>query len=298
MSEDRSRAKNKTVYKRKKSVESTIPTRKRRRVIIDSSSSSEEESDTRNETTLASHNELTNLLGDDPSANSNVGPPLDSEIVVRWCNYLSHGFDKDSRDLWSKHPFPENCPLLEGPKLNPEIEAILSPSDIKKDGFLLGIQSKLGKGLTFLGYALGSLIRSSDSNESTRNLVEASKMLCETHFLLSNHIKHQIYPFLKDEAALKIATEAKSDTWLFGTDFSQKSRDAQAIQKTAADLGLKKTSRNVIQKPSTSYGSLNARRQFPKPKMKFSTEKFARVRRAKPHPNQERYQRYRRDRRN
>ena len=75
---------------------------------------------------------ITNLLGDNPSAKINVGPPLDSEFVVCWSDYLSQGFDKESRDLRTKHPFPENCPLLEGPKLNPEIEAILSSSDQKK----------------------------------------------------------------------------------------------------------------------------------------------------------------------
>lgn len=76
--------------------------------------------------------------------------PLDSHTVVHW----AHECDRESRDLWSKYHFYESCPLLQGPELNPEI---MNPSDRKKDSFLLGIHSSLGKGLASLVYALMSL---------------------------------------------------------------------------------------------------------------------------------------------
>lgn len=236
------------------------------------------------------------------------GPSLDSEIVNRWSSYLTQGFNKDTRELWANIPFPGNCPLLEAPKLNPEIEAILSSTDSKKDSFLANIQSKFGKGLTYMGYALDELIKSSSEKEEykevIRKMVDSSQMLCEGHYLLSVHRRHQLFSFIKDPSALKIATDSKSDEWIFGKDFGEKSKTAQTVLKSATEVLLTKPSSSM--RPSTSYGNLNSKRQLPRTRMKFSQpEKFnrrnttqQRKRSTREDYKQNRYQKFRRYTRN
>lgn len=120
----------------KKRKQSRSPVRKRkfqRRAVIESSSSDSETE--RDEGPQNLTEKIPNILGALPSDKMASGPSFDSEIVNRWSSYLTQGFNKDTRELWAKIPFPGNCPLLEAPKLNPEIEAILSTTDSKKDSF-------------------------------------------------------------------------------------------------------------------------------------------------------------------
>nr|CAH7763003.1 unnamed protein product [Callosobruchus chinensis] len=82
------------------------------------------------------------ILGDDPRSTGEKGPPLCEALVNRWSSYLDAGLEKDVREVLStKNKMPENCPLLEAPKLNPEFEASLTPLQIKKDQFSMTIQN-------------------------------------------------------------------------------------------------------------------------------------------------------------
>lgn len=82
---------------------------------------------------------------------------------------------------------PENGRFLDAPKTNPEIEAGLNSLEIKKDLFLVSFQNKVGKSLSSIGLTLErSLERNTIcTDEATRNIVEAAKIICEAHFLLS-----------------------------------------------------------------------------------------------------------------
>lgn len=204
--------------KRKRQIESPPPRppKRKRRIFVQSSDTSDEEISVTPVNLRKNKEELDSILGADPSLdNIDFGPPLDPDIINRWSSYLSSGFDKDTRDTWAKIKFPENGQFLDAPKLNPEIETILDPLGLKKDTLLAAMQNKLGKSLTFIGHTLEGSLRTDappQSDEATRNLVEAAKILCEVHFLLSTHRKHQMYPIIGDVVARKVANEAKTDT--------------------------------------------------------------------------------------
>ncbi|KAG5899175.1 hypothetical protein JTB14_029007 [Gonioctena quinquepunctata] len=186
------------------------------------------------------NNMLVNSLGVDPTVTRSFGPPLNEGLVTRWSNYLTNGIDKEIRvELSSRWQIPENCQTLSAPKVNPEMDAILSSLDKKKDSVLAGLQDKLGTGLAAIGSVLNKML-SGDISEETRSqitpdLVDAGRIFCEVHFLISKHRKHQFYPTL-DKTVQKVAEESKHDNFLFGSDFHEQCKSAQTIQKTSREL--------------------------------------------------------------
>ncbi|KAG5878043.1 hypothetical protein JTB14_032309 [Gonioctena quinquepunctata] len=155
------------------------------------------------------NNMLVNLLGVDPTVTRSLGPPLNEGLVTRWSNYLTNGRDKEVREeLSSRRQIPENCQILSAPKVNPEMDAILSSLDEKNDSVLTGLQDKLETGLAVVGSVLNKML-SGDISEETRSqittdLVDAERIFCEVHFLISKHRKHQFYPTL-EEPVQKVA---------------------------------------------------------------------------------------------
>lgn len=275
-----------------------IQRKRHRRIISDSSDISEEENIDGQPGTSRSKEVVDSILGADPSEGKHeFGPPLNCNIINRWANYISNGFDKETRDGWCNIKIPENGKFLDAPKLNPEIEAGLNNLEINKDLFLASIQTKLGKSLSSIGISLERTLErdTPSTDEATRNIVEAAKILCEAHFLLSMHRKHQLYPLIGDNIVRKVANEAKTDTWLFGNDFNERSKAAHDVQKSAAGLGLKKKSAS-FDRPSTSRQHLNSRRPFPRPKFK---PRFDRSGRDRKFPIRQQYSsRRREDRKN
>ncbi|KAJ8984064.1 hypothetical protein NQ317_006562 [Molorchus minor] len=138
--------------------------RKLEKKLEDYSSSSSSQSDSENteDGTSGETSEAeieNNILGDDPATVSQFGPNISEDLARRWRKYLSEGLDKEVKStLLGKMLIPENCRPLTGPKLNPEIQFMLSPTEIKKEGFLLELQASLGKGLASLGSTITSLL--------------------------------------------------------------------------------------------------------------------------------------------
>lgn len=204
----------------------------------ESSSSSERESLGREEREVATINAI---LGDAPASSGEKGPPLCDALVSRWSSYLSAGLEKDTREaLTAKYKLAENCPLLDAPKLNPEIEASLTTAQIKRDQFSMSIQNKLGRALSAQGSVLNVILspdaapQLTDDNIKTA-LADAAKLICEAHYLLSYHRKHELYPSLNAEVQ-KIAMKSKIDSLLFGEDFQEKYKVAKEVKKTSLDL--------------------------------------------------------------
>ncbi|KAG5878668.1 hypothetical protein JTB14_015601 [Gonioctena quinquepunctata] len=130
---------------------------------------------------------------------------------------------------------PDEPITLSAPKVNPELDAILS----SLDKVLAGLQDRLGIGLAAVGSVLNKML-SGDISEETRSqitpdLVDAGRIFCEVHFFISKHRKHQFYPTL-DKTVQKVAEESKYDNFLFGSNFHEQCKSAQTIQKTSREL--------------------------------------------------------------
>lgn len=207
-----------------------------------SDSSSNSESDDNND-----NENIKQILGDDPNDERTYGPDVSEDLALRWNKYLSEGLDKETRtklfEIWNA---PSNCTMLQGPKLNPEVQTMLSPTEAKKETFLMELQNNLGKGLSALGAVITKLLEHNNPEEpdpNLKNLVESGKLLCNVHYTISNHRKFVLYPHLSKKIQ-KVAAAQNPDSLLFGEDFSEKCKAAKSLETTASELKAPSTSKN------------------------------------------------------
>lgn len=205
---------------------------------------------------------ISNILGEDPSVDNTFGPDISEKLATRWKTYISQGLPKESKaKLLESWPIPKNCPTLLGPKLNPEVQPLLSTSDIKKEVFLMDLQNSLGKGITALGSTLSKLLEINNPDNPDPNLsplVDAGKMLCDVHHTISNHRKFVLYHHFNNKIQ-KMAALQHPDGMLFGEDFGEKCKAAKVLESSAKDL-----------KPTTPSTSKNAYRPPRNYRWKFS----------------------------
>lgn len=101
------------------------------------------------------------------------------------------------------------------------------------------IENKLDRALTAQGSVLNDIL-SQDSviqleDKVKTALADASKLICEAHYLISYHRKHELYPVLNSEVQ-QVAMKSKMDGLLFGEDFQDKYKTARKVKKTSWEL--------------------------------------------------------------
>nr|CAH7752433.1 unnamed protein product [Callosobruchus chinensis] len=269
--------------------------RKRRYESEDESSSSDtsSSSSSTSSSTASEHVErqqqprqdpIENCLGDDPTQINTLGPEISENIAVRWNSYLSTGLDKETKiKLMEKYKIPQNCKIVGGPKLNDEVEAMLTPLELKKDNFLLELQNLIGKGLVAIEKVLSNLIekKRGESQEGETEpdadlvgLAEAGQIICLAHNTLSKHRQFQRSGHFSEKIKKLVASQT-IDLFLFGPDFGDKWKNAKALQTTARELQAAEpsTSKNSLGqaskkrwKTSMSKAKINQTKKFSNPR--------------------------------
>ncbi|VEN36276.1 unnamed protein product [Callosobruchus maculatus] len=182
---------------------------------------------------------IAGILGDDPTLPKNTGPDISEELAVRWNSYLSQGVDKETwKKLLESSPIPGNCTMLQGPMLNCEVQAMLSPVELKKDSFLHDLQGNLGKGIGILGTIITDMMAKKSKDETPPHLtklVEAGQLLCSVHYEVSRHRRLNSNRHFNSKIQ-KIASSQKIDTLLFGEDFGENSKMVKALENTIKDI--------------------------------------------------------------
>lgn len=231
----------------------------------DSEYSSDDSSDTSNSSIHEIEEDvedMSKILGEDPSVDNTFGPDISEKLAARWKIYISQGISKESKaKLLETWAIPKNCPNLLGPKLNPEVQPLLNTSDIKKEVFLMELQNSLGKGIAALGSTLSKLLETNNPDNPDPNLsslVDAGKMLCDVHHTISNHRKFVLSHHFNTKIQ-KMAALQHPDGMLFGEDFGEKCKAAKMLESSAKDL--------KAPGPSTSKNSYHPPRNY---KWKFS----------------------------
>lgn len=200
---------------------------------------------------VASHPELTSeylqALGDAVDEVPQYGEEIHSNLAQRWLPLLRKGLPKDTRDLIFKpYIIPSNCKLLKAPSLNAEISAAITESLKTRDKKLENYQQQLGIGITAINRALTLLLTGGDQIQSIKILSDASRILCDLHYLNTETRIKLLTPSL-DKSLLNVIDNNHDET-LFGANLSEKIKAAKIIEKQG--LSIKK---NVpVTKPSTS----------------------------------------------
>lgn len=181
---------------------------------------------------------FTDILGRDPTKEQSQGPDLLEDLASRWTNYVQEGLDNETKtQLADKWHIPKNCPALDTPQLNEEIQALIPNSTIRRDGFLRALQSLLGKGLSALGTHITKILKDKENNKDLEitELVDAGKFFAEAHHRISIDRRYAINPFF-NETGKKVATSAKISAKLYGDDFGAQWKSAQSASSIAKDL--------------------------------------------------------------
>lgn len=111
-------------------------------------------------------------------------------------------------------------------------------------------------------------------------LVDCAKLICNTHFQVSMHRRHQIYPLLKPDMQ-KVAKDSKLRSLLFGENLLVKYKTAQSLKRSGLDLKAFAKKKPLSPAPSTSSSRQYLNYQRPAPTSRFRRQNF--VLQAKPY---------------
>ena len=159
-----------------------------------------------------------------------VGKPLDEDIAGSVSYLVSHTLEQAAlEETGKKYTSPENCPLLDVPKVNLTIWENLNPTTRARDLKLQRIQSALVKGITAFAQTLSA-------SELSEKQQDALGLLCSSNFELNALRKDLIKPGLNAKFAHLCKPQNPVTKQLFGDDLGKKVKDIQEEQRAAAGV--------------------------------------------------------------
>ncbi|XP_050312687.1 uncharacterized protein LOC126747827 [Anthonomus grandis grandis] len=125
------------------------------------------------------------ILGYDLAPKRNISPPFQKEVALSWEDMLKKGLLEDERvSLMNKYTPPENCPLLEAPKVNQEVLKVMRDVIARRDKKISELQNQVGSAISALGQALTNLLKDieKEDNRVVIQLVnDAARLLLDFH---------------------------------------------------------------------------------------------------------------------
>ena len=161
---------------------------------------------------------------------------------------ITHDLEqKTLEETGKKYPSPENCPLLDVPKVNRPIWEKLDPVNRARDLKLQRIQNNLVKGVTSFAHTLSA----ADISERQQ---DALGLLCNSIFELNALRKDQIKPVIDGQYYHLCKPQLPVTKYLFGDDLGKKVRDIQDEQKAVAGVvkGTKSSGKRPHSQSSTT----------------------------------------------
>lgn len=171
-----------------------------------------------------------------------------------WSPLLKNGLPKsDKEKLSNKYLIPQNCKLLQAPKLNLEISAAITENARAHDQNIVIAQQQLGKGVTAINRALDVLLIR-DANcviEAIKYLSDACRLLCDLHYMETQTRIKFITPYL-ERSFLNIIKDTLRDETLFGSNLSEKIKSSKITEKQSQ---IRTTTTTAAPTASTSYST-------------------------------------------
>lgn len=200
--------------------------------------------------------EILSALGAKPEDDLEYGSQIHDNLSQLWLPLLKKGMAKEEKDkLLKNYLVPDNCRLLQAPKLNLEIAAAITESARGRDKKLASAQQQLGIGITAVNRALDSLISKEENcaMKAIKHLSDACRVLCDLHHTESQARIKLITPNL-DKNFLNIIQDSHRDETLFGIKLAEKIKSSKTIEKQGLQI-KKATTPNSL--PSTSSSRPN-----------------------------------------
>lgn len=180
--------------------------------------------------------ELLSALGESTSDAPEYGDNIHDTLTKLWLPLLKKGMQLDNKNKMLKdYLVPDNCRLLQAPKLNAEISAAIPDMVRNRDKTLATSQQQLGLGITAINRGLDILLKSDDKVQAMKHLSNGCRILCDSHNTMSKNRVKLITPSL-DKTFLHMINESERDETLFGSSLSEKIKAAKAIEKQGLQI--------------------------------------------------------------
>ncbi|CAK1600777.1 unnamed protein product [Parnassius mnemosyne] len=203
-------------------------------------------------------------LGDTTSSEKGYGDEIHPEIVKRVEEILLSGIsqNEEKEKLMKKYLIPKNVMLLDAPKLNVELNGLLSDSIKNRDKRVKDRQQLLGTALSAILIMTDNIIKNNvDKIPTIAILSDVARLLSELHYQDTVTRRKLITPNLDKNIHSSIET-AKRDCYLFGEKFNENVKTATAIKRSAASILKTKSSnsqRKVPDRPNVGPRQENYR---------------------------------------
>ncbi|KAJ2947219.1 hypothetical protein O0L34_g16928 [Tuta absoluta] len=180
--------------------------------------------------------ELLEALGESTCDAPEYGSKIHENLAKLWLPLLRKGMSKDNKEKMLKdYLIPDNCRLLQSPKLNPEISAAVPELARNRDKGMMFQQQQLGSGITAVNRTLDLLLKGDSKKEAIQHLSNACRILSDLHATFTkNRIK--LITSNLDKNFLHVIQDSERDETLFGTKLSDKIKAAKAIERQGQQI--------------------------------------------------------------
>lgn len=189
--------------------------------------------------TRALPEEVLKALGKRIAPDKIIGPAIHEDISERWLEVLKKGLTSNDRsEILKKHPIPENCTLMDAPKLNPELKAAATEAAITRDIRIASKQERIAGCLTASGRALSIAL---NGNGDAENLL-IIEYLCDTGKLLSDlqreesSVRKSLILTGVNGPIKEMIQNSDVDEWLCGKNLEEKLKSVKSVERSLKDL--------------------------------------------------------------
>lgn len=200
-------------------------------------------------------------LGESSSDTPEYGTSIHDSLANIWLPLLKKGMAKDTKDkILKEYLIPNNCKLLQAPKLNAEISAAVSEVVRGRDKKYVAVQQQLGQGIAAVSRAMDVLLKTDNKVEALKYLSDGCRILSDTHNFFTKDRMKLITPSL-EKSFLHVIQDAERDESLFGGTLPEKIKASKAIERQGQQIKKNisapkaSTSNTTNTRASTSQGN-------------------------------------------
>ncbi|KAI8441239.1 hypothetical protein MSG28_014886 [Choristoneura fumiferana] len=180
--------------------------------------------------------DLLTALGETVDDSPQYGPHIHTNLAQRWQPILKKGLPKETKEkLLKTYLIPENCTLLQAPKINAEISAAVLDVVRNRDKKIEAAQQQLGAGITAINKGLTILLTSEDKVTATKHLSDACRILSDLHYMETQTRAKLVTPALSKQF-LNVIQDCERDETLFGAKLPEKIKASKAIEKQGLQI--------------------------------------------------------------
>ncbi|RLU16913.1 hypothetical protein DMN91_010982 [Ooceraea biroi] len=180
------------------------------------------------------------MLGDRIMPDRVLEPAIHKDLAVRWADIIKNGLPVEERKmLLKKFLPPENCTVIDPPKLNLEVKSTLDSTVLKRDERITDKQTKIAAAIAGITKSLKLTLKGDPENKLglVEHLIGVARLLVDLQrdetLVRRSLILKNIKPIFRD--ALK---NTPCDEELFEKGLAEKLKTAKVLQQSSKDLKI------------------------------------------------------------